>query len=366
MAKRIRIGVIYGGRSSEHAISVVSAGSVLAALDPDKYEIVTIGITRAGAWVPTEVDPGRLRIANRQLPEVAGPGPGTPPAGAGLPVACGGRPARELTVFQPGSAVAELDGLDVVLPVLHGAYGEDGSIQGLLEMAGVPYVGSGVLASAAAMDKVFTKTVLTAAGLAVAPYAVARRNRTVSVLELEQLGLPLFVKPARAGSSVGISKVSAYEDLPEALELAFEHDSKALIETAMTGREVECGVLQDADGTVSASLPAEIRLHPDFDWYTFDAKYLDDASEFDIPAQIGEPAVKAVQDAACRAFEALECAGLARVDCFLGADGRLTVNEVNTMPGFTPISMYPKMWAASGVGYQELLDRLIATALARG
>ncbi len=358
MVKRIRIGVVYGGRSSEHAISVVSAGSVLSALDPAKYEVVTIGITRAGSWVRTDVDPRQLAIVNRQLPEVASPAATTASE-------LGHRP-RDVAVFEPASAVAELDGLDVVLPVLHGAYGEDGRIQGLLEMAGIDYVGSGVLASAVAMDKVFTKTVLGAAGIAVAPYLVARRGRPVSVLDVEQLGLPLFVKPARAGSSVGISKVSSYQDLPDALAAAFEHDSKVLIEAAIVGRELECGVLQDADGTVSASLPAEIRLRPDFDWYTYDAKYLDDASEFDIPADIGEPGVKAVQELACQVFEVLDCEGLARVDCFLSADGQLIVNEVNTMPGFTPISMYPKMWAASGVDYAELLDRLIATALVRG
>jgi D-alanine-D-alanine ligase len=249
--------------------------------------------------------------------------------------------------------------------LLHGAYGEDGTLQGLLEMAGVRYVGSGVLASAAAMDKAFTKTVLRAAGLDVGRYLVLRRGEQVSMSQLETLGLPLFVKPARAGSSIGISKLHSYEDLPQALDYAFEHDSKVLIEAAATGREIECGVLQDADGTVSASLPAEIRLRPDFDWYSFEAKYLDDASEFDIPPEVGDVAIKAIQDAACQAFRALDCAGLARVDFFLEPDGRLLVNEVNTMPGFTPISMYPKMWAASGVSYPDLLDRLINTALAR-
>lgn len=361
MAKRIKIGVVYGGRSSEHAISVVSAGSVLSALDPDKYDIVTIGITRDGAWVRTDVDPGQLAIAGRRLPEVSAAAADR----VAVPDLATGRRPREVAVFAPGSAVAELDGLDVVLPVLHGAYGEDGTIQGLFEMAGVDYVGSGVLASAAAMDKVFTKTVLSAAGLRVAPYFVARKGRPVSVLDVEHLGLPLFVKPARAGSSVGISKVSSFGELAQALTLAFEHDSKVLIEAAIVGRELECGVLQHADGTISASLPAEIRLHPDFDWYSFEAKYLEDASDFDIPADIGESAVKAVQDVACQVFEALDCEGLARVDCFLTLQGELVVNEINTMPGFTPISMYPKMWAASGIGYAELLDRLIETALAR-
>ena len=269
----------------------------------------------------------------------------------------------EVAVFDAASAIAVLDSVDLVFPVLHGAYGEDGTIQGLLEMAGVGYVGSGVLASAAAMDKAFAKTMLRAAGLDVGRFLVLRPGEPVDDRELERLGLPVFVKPARAGSSIGISKVRGYDELPAALKLAFEHDSKVLIEAAVVGREIECGVLQDADGSVSASLPAEIRLRPDFDWYSFEAKYLEDASEFDIPADVGADAVRAIQDASCRAFRALDCAGLARVDFFLQRDGRLVVNEVNTMPGFTAISMYPKMWAETGVSYPELLDRLIATAL---
>ncbi|HEY0166983.1 MAG TPA: D-alanine--D-alanine ligase family protein [Jatrophihabitans sp.] len=355
MAPRTRIAVVYGGRSCEHAISVLSAGSVLAALDPAKYEVLTLGITRAGRWVRTDVEPPRLRIADRVLPEVL-------PADADVVLRSGD---GEVAVFDRASAIDVLDSVDLVFPVLHGAYGEDGTIQGLLEMAGVAYVGSGVLASAAAMDKAFAKTVLQAAGLDVGRYLVLRSGEPVDDGELERLGLPVFVKPARAGSSIGISKVRAHDELPAALKLAFEHDSKVLIEAAVAGREIECGVLQDADGAVSASLPAEIRLRPDFDWYSFDAKYLDDASEFDIPADVGADAVQAIQDAACRAFRALDCAGLARVDFFLEHSGRLVVNEVNTMPGFTDISMYPKMWAATGVSYPELLDRLIATALAR-
>jgi D-alanine-D-alanine ligase len=341
--------VVYGGRSSEHAISVVSAGSVLAALDPAKYEVVTIGITPSGAWVPTSVDPAQLRIADRQLPSVAEP--------AGTAVTRFGSGT--------GSALERLAGVDVIFPVLHGSNGEDGTIQGMLELAGIPYVGSGVLASAAAMDKTFAKTVLAAAGLAVTPYLVVRRGRPVRTLDVQHLGLPLFVKPARTGSSVGISRVQSYDELPDALDLAFGYDCKVLIEAGMTGRELECGVLEDADGSVSASLPAEIRLRPGFDWYSFEAKYLEDSSDFDIPAQIGECGIKQVQDLACQAFEVLECSGLARVDGFFTPDGQFVLNEVNTMPGFTPISMYPKMWAETGVSYSELLDRLIATALRR-
>jgi D-alanine-D-alanine ligase len=354
MADRIRIAVVYGGRSSEHPISVVSAGSVLAALDPEKYDVVTVGITKTGAWVRTDADPKQLQISERQLPEVTD-------IGADVAVRSA---AGSVAVFDPKSAVAALDEVDVVFPVLHGAFGEDGTIQGLFEMAGVPYVGSGVLASAAGMDKMFTKTVLNAAGLDVGSYVRVRRGQQLSAVDIEHLGLPVFVKPARAGSSVGITKVRSYDDLAAALVLAFEHDSKVLVEAAVVGREVECGVLQDADGTVSASLPAEIRLHPDFDWYSFDAKYLDDACDFDIPADLPSETIKAIQDASCAAFSALDCAGLARVDFFVTTDGTLIVNEINTMPGFTPISMYPKMWAESGVSYPELIDRLVASALA--
>jgi D-alanine-D-alanine ligase len=355
VTERIRVALVYGGRSSEHPISVVSAGSVLAALDPDRYEVITVGITRSGAWIRTNADPAELQITGRRLPEVTA-------GGAEVALRAG---TADAAVFDARSAVADLDSVDVVFPVLHGAYGEDGTIQGLLEMAGVPYVGSGVLASAAGMDKVFTKTVLKAAGLDVGRYEVVRRGRAVRAADIEHLGLPVFVKPARAGSSVGITKLRSYDELEDALALAFEHDSKVLIEAAVVGREIECGVLQDADGSVSASLPAEIRLHPDFDWYSFDAKYLDDACDFDIPAKLADDAIAGIQQAACVAFDALECAGLARVDFFVTDDGGLIVNEINTMPGFTPISMYPRMWAESGVSYSELIDRLVDTALAR-
>jgi len=348
--------VVYGGRSAEHPISVLSAGSVLAALDPARYEVLTLGITRSGGWVRTDARPQELQMADQVLPEVL---PGS--AEVALRPGSGGAVA----VFDPASAIAVLDSVDLVFPVLHGAYGEDGTIQGLLEMAGVGYVGSGVLASAAAMDKAFAKTMLQAAGLDVGRYLVLRPGDPVDEQALAELGLPVFVKPARAGSSIGISKVRSADELPAALKLAFEHDSKVLIEAAVLGREIECGVLEDADGTVSASLPAEIRLRPDYDWYSFEAKYLEDASEFDIPADVGADTIQAIRDAACRAFRALDCAGLARVDFFLDRAGRLVVNEVNTMPGFTAISMYPKMWAATGVEYPELLDRLIATALAQ-
>jgi D-alanine-D-alanine ligase len=354
--QRIRVAVIYGGRSNEHGVSVVSAGSVMSALDPEKYEVIPVGITRHGGWVLTEVDPEKLQVTGRTLPEVE----------TGSAVVFPGDPtAGRLVVLEPGSGVRVLDGVDVVFPVLHGRFGEDGTIQGLLEMAGVPYVGPGVLASAVAMDKEFAKKLLRAEGLPVGDYMVLRRGDPVSAVDLAGLGVPVFVKPARSGSSVGITKVRQPADLPDAVVEALRHDDKVLVEAAVSGREVECGVLEGEDGRPMASVPAEIRLVGDHDWYDFEAKYLDDACEFDVPANLPAEVTQRIRDFACRAFTALDCAGLARVDFFVGPAGNVLVNEVNTMPGFTPISMFPRMWAATGVDYPQLVDRLITAALRR-
>jgi D-alanine-D-alanine ligase len=353
---RIRVAVVYGGRSSEHGISVVSAGSVISALDPDRYEVVPIGINRAGAWLLTSGDAASMQISGRTVPAVS----------EGTAVVLPADPtAKGLVTVEPRSGVQALETVDVVFPVLHGRFGEDGTIQGLFEMAGVPYVGPGVFASAAAMDKEYTKKLLAAEGLEVGTYRVLRRRDEVVTGDLEPLGLPVFVKPARAGSSVGITKLTDWARLPEALAAAFEHDDKVLIEAAVSGREVECGVLEGANGAPEASVPAEIRLTGSHDWYDFDAKYLDDACEFDVPAELSPEVTAAVRESACRAFVALDCAGLARVDFFVTPDDQVVVNEVNTMPGFTPISMFPRMWAATGVEYPELVDRLIAAALRR-
>jgi D-alanine-D-alanine ligase len=353
---KIRVAVVYGGRSSEHGVSVVSAGSVLSALDPQRYDVVPVGITAQGRWVLTDVDPASLRVSGRTLPAVDAHAAVTfraDPAGNALGSGnAGGTPA--------------LSSVDVVFPVLHGRFGEDGTIQGLLDLAGVPYVGAGVFASAAAMDKEFTKILLRSAGLDVGEFAVLRHGARPSVPELEHLGLPVFVKPARAGSSVGITKVTDWTGLDEAVALAFVHDSKVLVEAAVSGREIECGVLESEDGQPEASMPAEIRLPAGHDWYDFGAKYLDDACEFDVPARPCDAVTARVRQAACGAFTAVDCAGLARVDFFLTPHGRVVVNEINTMPGFTPISMFPRMWAASGVDYPALVDRLIACALRRG
>jgi D-alanine-D-alanine ligase len=369
-AGKVRVAVVFGGRSAEHAISCVSAGSVMAALDPERYEVVPVGIATDGRWVLA--DPGqRLAITDGALPEVTG----------GTAVSLVGDPAgRGLAVLEPGAAVGQvLTEVDVVFPVLHGTYGEDGTIQGLLEMAGLPYVGSGVFASAASMDKEFTKKLLGAAGLPQGDHVVLRDaagalSADPDVLDeaaRERLGLPVFVKPARAGSSIGITRVTDWSQFADAVATAAKVDPKVIVEASLPGREIECGVLAGRGaGLPEASLPAEIRLRPGTDWYDFAAKYLDDAVEFDVPADLTPEQTAAVQEAARRAFLALDCRGLARVDFFLGtaADGsdRLVINEVNTMPGFTPISMFPRMWAASGVGYPELVDRLVATALDGG
>ncbi|MDT7556274.1 MAG: D-alanine-D-alanine ligase [Pseudonocardiales bacterium] len=363
--RRIRVAVVFGGRSSEHAISCVSAGSVLGHLDRERFEIVPVGITPEGGWVLGRDDPEALSIQNRQLPAVDSTGTSlTLPADPTL----GG-----LVRLDPGRAGEVLSAVDVVFPVLHGPYGEDGTIQGLLELAGTPYVGAGVLASAAAMDKEFTKKLLAAEGLPVGDVVVLRPGvATLSDAQRDTLGLPVFVKPARAGSSVGITKVASWAALPAAIAAAREHDPKVLVEAAVVGREVECGVLEFPDGSVRASLPAEIRLvgsgedgsAPEF--YDFESKYLDDVCEFDIPAKLDDATTERVRELAIAAFTALDCQGLARVDFFALQDGSLVVNEVNTMPGFTPISMFPRMWAVTGVDYPALLATLIETALARG
>lgn len=357
-ARKTRVAVVFGGRSSEHTISCVSAGSILANLDLDRFEVVPIGITREGGWVLGTGDPKALEIRGRELPSVE--------SGKAL-VLAGDPTQRELVSVEPGADA--LGGVDVVFPVLHGAFGEDGTIQGLLELAGIPYVGAGVLASAAAMDKVFAKRLLASAGLPVGDYAVIGRDETtVSQADRERLGLPVFVKPARAGSSIGISKVADWAEVDAAIAFARETDPKVLVEAAVVGREIECGVLEFPDGRVEASLPAEIRVLTEDDaaWYDFETKYLGDSAELDIPAKVDDEVTERLRAMAVGAFRALDCQGLARVDFFVGADGTLTINEVNTMPGFTTTSAYPKMWEVTGVDYPALLSTLIDTAIARG
>ncbi|WP_263249074.1 D-alanine--D-alanine ligase family protein [Saccharopolyspora rosea] len=356
--RKTRVAVVFGGRSTEHGISCLSAGSVLAHLDTERFEIVPVGITREGAWVLGTGDPEQLAIHDREVPEVTG---------GDAVVLPGDATRRELVLLEPGRGGEVLSSVDVVFPVLHGAFGEDGTIQGLLEMADVPYVGPGVLASAVSMDKEYTKKLLAAEGLSVGRYEILRRDRsTLDDQARERLGLPVFVKPMRAGSSVGITKVTDWADLDAAIAEARRTDPKVIVEAAITGREVECGVLEFPDGRIEASLPAELRVTGESDWYDYESKYLDDVTEFDIPAKIGDDAIERLRDMAVRAFRALDCQGLARVDFFLTPEGEPILNEVNTMPGFTAISLYPRMWEHTGIDYPTLLTTLVETALARG
>ena len=339
--------MIYGGRSSEHAISCVSAGSILRHLDPNRFEVIPVGITAAGTWLRTDARPDDLAIADRRLPAVTG---------------------ESATPLELAAEI--LASVDVVFPILHGPYGEDGTIQGLLELAGVPYVGAGVFASAAGMDKEFAKKVIDAAGLPIGDYVVLRsRQASPSAEDIERLGFPLFVKPARSGSSIGVSRVTSAGDLPAAIAEARRHDPKVIIEAAIEGRELECGVLEFPDGSVKASTIGEIRVAGfdgrDDGFYDFETKYLDDAAELDVPAILDDDTADQLRELAIATFAALDCQGLARVDFFLTEQGPV-VNEINTMPGFTTISMFPRMWGASGVDYPTLLSTMVDTALARG
>ncbi|MGV0643185.1 D-alanine--D-alanine ligase family protein [Mycolicibacterium sp. XJ879] len=362
-SERIRVAVVYGGRSSEHAISCVSAGSILRHLDPARFDVTAVGITPQGAWVLTDAQPDTLAITDGRLPEVT--------EASGTELALAADPGRRGQLLSLERGAGELlAAVDVVFPVLHGPYGEDGTIQGLLELAGVPYVGAGVLASAAGMDKEFTKKLLTAAGLPIGDHVVLRpRDDTLELEARERLGLPVFVKPARGGSSIGVSRVTAWDRLPDAIAQARRHDPKVIVEAAIPGRELECGVLEFPDGCVEASAIGEIRVVAaqgrEDGFYDFATKYLEEAAELDVPAKVDDDTADALRSLAIRTFHAIDCQGLARVDFFLTDDGPV-VNEINTMPGFTTISMYPRMWAASGVDYPTLLATMVETAVARG
>lgn len=352
-----RVAVVFGGRSTEHAISCVSAGNVLAALDPGEFDVVPVGITKAGGWVLT-TGGAATAIEGRRLPAVTD--------ASGTAVVLPADPTiGQIEVVDVRQGVQALTGVDVVFPLLHGAYGEDGTIQGLLEMAGLPYVGAGVFASAAGMDKEFTKRLAAADGIPVGPYAVLRAGQSLSVADRDRLGLPVFVKPSRAGSSIGITRVADWADLDLAVAKAREIDPKVIIEGAVVGREVECGVLEgEHGGAPEASVVGEIRVPGGF--YDFDAKYLDDVAEVSVPADLPAEVTERVRELALRTFVTLDCAGLARVDFFVTPDNEVYLNEINTMPGFTPISLFPRMWAASGLDYPKLVSRLIRTALRRG
>ncbi|HKA68960.1 MAG TPA: D-alanine--D-alanine ligase family protein [Actinomycetes bacterium] len=362
--RKPRVAVVFGGRSSEHAISCVTAGSVLAVIDPQVYEVIPIGISRAGRWVLSGTSPEQLAITDGRLPAVEDTGAAV--------VLAADPTSRELITAQPGAVPPALGEVDVVFPLLHGPYGEDGTLQGLLELAGIPYVGSGVLSSAVAMDKEYMKKLFVATGLPVADYLVVRprdweRDKVAAAERVAALGWPVFVKPARAGSSIGITKVAGPQQLSAAIETAREWDPKVLVEAAVVARELECGVLDSLDGDLpETSVVAEIKVRGGHEFYDFEAKYLpDEGTEYDVPADLPSEVADEVRRLAVAAFQAMGCEGLARVDFFLRPDGSVTLNEVNTMPGFTPVSMFPVMWRESGVSYPELVDRLIKLALRR-
>jgi D-alanine-D-alanine ligase len=367
--RKKRVAVVFGGRSTEHAVSCASAGLVLSAIDRDRYDVVPIGIARDGRWVLASGDPARLALGGASLPsvdDVAEPGVTVAPRP-------GGPGGSALIVTGPASLPPGLGEVDVVLPLLHGPFGEDGTIQGLLEMAGIRYAGAGVLASAAGMDKEYMKLLFAARGLPIGPYVVIRDRDWTSparkaVLDevAETLGYPVFVKPARGGSSIGTSRVDSPDGLEEAVENARKHDRKVLVEALIDGAEVECAVLEGLDGgPAEASLPGQVLVDPHSAWYDFEAKYLGEQTGMRIPAPIPAEAITKVRQLSCAAFDAISCEGLARVDCFYTTSGEVLVNEINTMPGMTPASGFPKMWAATGIPLPQLIDRIIATALAK-
>ena len=343
MANKINIAILCGGKSAEHEISLLSARNVVQAIDPKKYEVSVIGIAKDGRWhrydpssfLLNPDDPKKIRLAADGTPIAITPGePGI-----------GGKP------------------VDVVFPILHGTYGEDGTVQGFLKMAGVPFVGASVLGSAVGMDKDVLKRLLRDARIPVAKFLSFTANEKISVDHVvKELGLPCFVKPANLGSSVGISKVKQKAELEKAVQEAFRYDSKILIEEFIEGREIECAVL--GNDAPSASVPGEIIPHHEF--YSYEAKYLDNhGASLEIPAKLPAPIVRKIQELAARTFKVLCCEGMARVDFFLKKNDGLVVNELNTIPGFTRISMYPKMWEASGLAYPNLIDKLIQLALER-
>ena len=350
---RLRVLLLFGGRSAEHDVSRVTAVAVARALDPEKYEIVPVAITTDGRWLLADEARAQLAGAHDALPAAF--------AVDGAQVELPSDPGRSELVQRDSGATF---GVDVVLPLLHGPYGEDGTVQGLLELADLPDVGAGVLGSAVAMDKITMKRLLAAAGLPIARYLALRDTGDAAAFadQVEaELGLPCFVKPSNMGSSVGVSKARTRGELDAAIAHALEFDEWIVAEEAIVGREIEVGVL--GDDPPAASLPGEVV--PAADFYDYADKYEDGKAELLVPAPLRESETEAVRTLAIQVFEACRCEAMARVDCFLRPDGTFVVNELNTIPGFTPISMYPRLWQATGVAYSELLDQLIAQAVAR-
>lgn len=349
-ARRIRVALLFGGRSGEHAISAATAAGVMKAIDPEKYDAIPVGITREGQWVLAGGDASRYELTSGHLPEV------TSESGRGV------------------AGLGEVGEVDVVFPLLHGPFGEDGTVQGLLELADVRYVGCGVLASAVGMDKHYMKLVFEGHGLPVGPYVVIQpreweRSQSEAIARVQaHLKFPVFVKPARAGSSLGVTRVDDVTGLADAIGEARFHDPKVLVEEGIAGREIECAVLGGRGGAAPrASVPGEIVVdHDSHSFYDFDAKYLDEGPvRLDAPADLPEEISEKVRDLAVRAFEAIGGEGISRVDVFVTPEGEVVLNEINTMPGFTPVSMYPRMWEATGLTYSELIDELIQLALER-
>lgn len=363
---RVRVAVLFGGRSNEHAISCATAAGVLGAIDRDRYEVVPVGISPTGQWVLAADDPTRWELdGTADLPAVS-------EEHGRLSLPLGSSPGA-LTVQPPGEVPTELAAVDVVLPLLHGPFGEDGTVQGMLELAGLSYVGSGVLASAAGMDKQYMKSVLAAAGLPIGRYTVIpprqwRTDAEQARRRVAELGWPVFVKPARAGSSVGVTKVDGPGELDAAVAAAQEHDPKVIVEAAIDGREVECAVLQGrGDDPPRTTIPGEIEVTgTEHGFYDFEAKYFDpDSVNLLWPAELPAEVTERVRELSAQTFEALGCEGLARVDFFYTTDGQVLVNEINTMPGFTPFSMFPMLWQRSGLDYPDLISELIELALER-
>lgn len=347
---KLRIAVLFGGRSAEHDVSVLSATNVMGALDPAKYEAVAVFVTRQGQWLLSSFEDGELA---------------KPAGGTEVCLVPGGR-GRMMAIPADG-APYELPRIGMLFPVLHGLHGEDGSVQGLAAVAGVPLVGCSVLGSATALDKDIAKRLFSEAGLPAARSATLHPGAVPSFAEIEsRLGMPVFVKPARQGSSVGVSKVATNEAFEAALAEGFKHDCKLLVEEFIQGREIECAVLEEPDGSLLVSRPGEIVPAESHGFYSYDAKYIDEnGAVLKVPAELPEEVESRMRDMAARAFRALGCDGMARADFFVTAEMRILVNELNTIPGFTDISMYSKVMAASGVAYPELIDRLVAHGLAR-
>ena len=350
MSKK-RVAIICGGRSSEHSISCISAKGVLEAIDRNRFEPILIGITLRGKWVALK-SADDFGLGSDGLPIVPDTAPGINADIHGLKNA-------------DGAPLA----IDLAFPLLHGAYGEDGTIQGLFEMADIPYVGSGVLASSVAMDKTFAKPIYADFGLAVADGITVHQrdwiaHRELEIAKIRALGLPVFVKPARSGSSRGTTKVKSDSEIAPAIEEAHRHDPRAMVEVAIKGREIECAVLE-INGKAHASVLGEIRVHEPHEFYDFEAKYLDGSTTFDVPANVTPEIARVISDSAVTAFEALGCEGLARVDFFLTEDNQVIINELNTMPGFTSMSVFPMLWKATGKSYSEIITQLCESALTR-